>query len=111
MVFYILRPVMPYVDYAINKDFIEKNLCVNRDIPHNCCEGKCYLDKQLKNSIENDNPKENNTHKRVQNEDLNEFVKTKTAIVQLFATKMIYLNLMEPFTSSLYLTEVFIPPR
>lgn len=38
--------VMGY--YQINKDFIAKNLCENRDKPQmNCC-GKCYLNKQLK---------------------------------------------------------------
>ena len=40
--------------YRVNRDFIAKNLCVNRDKPMlNCnkpmlnCNGQCYLSKQL----------------------------------------------------------------
>jgi hypothetical protein len=35
------------LNYQINKDFISKNLCVNRDEPDSCCHGKCELKKQL----------------------------------------------------------------
>jgi len=35
-------------DYFINKDYIAKYLCINKDkLKMNCC-GKCYLNKQLK---------------------------------------------------------------
>lgn len=35
------------INYQVNKEFIAKNLCVNRDKPKSCCEGKCELKKQL----------------------------------------------------------------
>ncbi len=34
--------------YELNKDYIAKNLCENRDKPQMKCCGKCYLRKQLK---------------------------------------------------------------
>ena len=34
--------------YRVNRDFIAKNLCVNRDKPMLNCNGQCYLSKQLK---------------------------------------------------------------
>ncbi|OJW78561.1 MAG: hypothetical protein BGO69_00815 [Bacteroidetes bacterium 46-16] len=34
--------------YELNKDYIAKNLCENRDKPQMKCCGKCYLHKQLK---------------------------------------------------------------
>ncbi|HMH21400.1 MAG TPA: hypothetical protein VK563_06480 [Puia sp.] len=34
------------LEYRVNRDFIAKNLCVNRDII-SCCAGKCYLNKKL----------------------------------------------------------------
>jgi hypothetical protein len=34
--------------YRVNKSYIAKNLCVNRDKPKIGCNGKCYLKKQLK---------------------------------------------------------------
>lgn len=38
--------------YQVNRDFIAKNLCVNRDKPMLNCNGQCYLSKQLKASEE-----------------------------------------------------------
>lgn len=35
------------MEYQVNKDYIAKNLCVNRSRPMSCCQGKCYLDKKL----------------------------------------------------------------
>jgi hypothetical protein len=35
------------VQFQINQDYIAQNLCVKKDIPNNCCKGKCHLQKQL----------------------------------------------------------------
>ncbi len=35
------------LSYEINKDYIARNLCVNRAVPGSCCKGKCYLHKEL----------------------------------------------------------------
>lgn len=35
------------LEYQVNKDFIAKNLCVNRAKPSSCCQGKCYLNKRM----------------------------------------------------------------
>jgi hypothetical protein len=34
-------------EYAINKDYIAKNLCENRDKPKLLCNGKCQLAKKM----------------------------------------------------------------
>jgi hypothetical protein len=34
-------------EYQVNRDFISKNLCVNRSNPVSCCKGKCYLNKKI----------------------------------------------------------------
>lgn len=34
--------------FQLNRDYIAKNLCVNRDKPKLNCNGQCYLAKQLK---------------------------------------------------------------
>ncbi len=34
-------------EFQINRDFIAKNLCVNRARPACCCHGKCYLNKKM----------------------------------------------------------------
>jgi len=35
------------LDYSINKSYIAAELCEKRNIPKSCCQGKCYLKKQL----------------------------------------------------------------
>jgi hypothetical protein len=34
-------------DFQVNRDYIAKNLCVNRFKPCCCCKGKCYLNKKM----------------------------------------------------------------
>ena len=52
ILFYLLRPSLPYIEYAINRDYIEKNLCVEKENPENSCHGKCYLNEQLNKQSE-----------------------------------------------------------
>jgi hypothetical protein len=43
----MLRPIMPYLDYALNYDFIQEELCENKANPEENCHGKCYLKKEI----------------------------------------------------------------
>jgi hypothetical protein len=36
-----------YLDFEIRRDYIVKNLCVNRSRPLMHCDGKCYLAKKI----------------------------------------------------------------
>jgi hypothetical protein len=36
-----------YSDYLMNKEYISKVLCVNKNSPEKHCNGKCHLKKQL----------------------------------------------------------------
>ena len=53
-----LRPVMPFIEYEINKKYIAEVLCENKDKPMMHCNGKCHLKKQLKkaNDVPIDQP-------------------------------------------------------
>ena len=42
-----LKPYLPYIDYAFNKDYIAENLCENKEKPKLKCEGKCHLKKEV----------------------------------------------------------------
>lgn len=44
----MVRPVVPIIEYHANYDYIANVLCENRDRPYLECNGKCYLEKQLK---------------------------------------------------------------
>ena len=42
------------VYFHVNKEFISKQLCVNRNNPQVHCNGHCYLSKQLKKAEQNE---------------------------------------------------------
>lgn len=48
----MLRPIQPYVEYALNQDYIAEFLCINKDKPKLQCNGKCHLAKQLEKQQE-----------------------------------------------------------
>lgn len=54
--------------YELNKAYIAKNLCENRDKPKMKCCGKCYLRKQLKKVEDNDHTSKNPSVKIEKNE-------------------------------------------
>lgn len=44
----MLKPIAPYIEYALNQDYIANFLCVNKKKPELNCNGKCYLMKEVK---------------------------------------------------------------
>lgn len=50
----MLRPIAPFVEYAINYDYISKVLCINKDKPELNCNGKCQLMMELEEQQDDD---------------------------------------------------------
>ncbi|HEC45020.1 MAG TPA: hypothetical protein ENI20_19610 [Bacteroides sp.] len=46
-VFMLIKPAIPYLDYAVRKSYIIEKLCVNKDKPEMACNGKCHLKEQV----------------------------------------------------------------
>ncbi len=42
------QPFLPYLNYAVKKEYISEVLCVNRDTPESNCKGHCFLNRELK---------------------------------------------------------------
>ena len=56
----VSHPVLPFIEYYTFKEYIVNNLCINRNNPKSCCEGKCYLEKRIKeNNSDNSTEKQN----------------------------------------------------
>tara|TARA_B100001167_G_scaffold182867_1_gene140983 strand:+ start:1219 stop:1584 length:366 start_codon:yes stop_codon:yes gene_type:complete len=55
-----LRPGFPYLEYALDYEYISTVLCENKDKPKLECNGKCYLMKALAEASE----KESNQKKK-----------------------------------------------
>lgn len=42
-----MQKLLIYINYVSNKAYYAQELCVNKDEPESCCEGKCELKKEL----------------------------------------------------------------
>ncbi len=108
---YLIIPVLPVIDYLIHKDYIAKNLCVNRNKPHSCCKGKCYLVKQLKKTSTNTEGESKNTEKRIQLKDTDEFLASKAWHSVLQKKNIRYLIFNSTNFQLLAVNAVFVPPK
>lgn len=111
LVLYIFRPILPYIDYAINKDYIAKNLCIKKDIPNNCCQGKCHLNKQIKKVEETNKTKDNNTNKKIQSKEVNEFISVYIKLPEIFEVGLNCLFFKNELFTSKFASSIFIPPE
>lgn len=50
-------------DFYVNRSYIAKNLCINKDKPMMHCNGKCYLSKKLKQQEKQDQSPASRTEK------------------------------------------------
>jgi hypothetical protein len=111
LVFYLSRPVIPYIQYAIFKDYISKNLCVNKDKPNSCCHGKCYLEKQLSKSTETSDTEERSTNKKISNKQVNEFLISHVSIPQVTEISLRHVLNTETIIISQDISAIFVPPE
>ncbi|MCB0737263.1 MAG: hypothetical protein KDC92_07100 [Bacteroidetes bacterium] len=52
----MFQNLTPYLEFAINQQFISENLCENRDNPDSNCNGHCQLRKMLTEDDDNSRP-------------------------------------------------------
>ena len=111
LVFYLISPVIPYIHYAVFKEYIAKNLCVKKDIPHNCCQGKCYLEKQVKNIKETGDNEERNSNRKAESRPLNEYLSGSFSFPALFAVSIRYILKIEAINVLWFVSIIFVPPE
>jgi len=83
--------------YELNKDYIAKNLCENRNKPKMKCCGKCYLRKQLKKAEDGNT---GNTEKQGPSK-LNKIELAEFIIPQKFSIKESFANKIKSYNPSL----------
>jgi len=111
LLFYLLRPILPYFWYMINKGYIENNLCVEKDNPENTCHGKCYLYEELKKQSEPQNADRNDEKKTIHDNKMDDHLKEFSTSPGLFGNKI---NLSGYYSVSAiikYISRIFVPPR
>jgi hypothetical protein len=81
MVLNIAKYQLPYIEYNLFKNYIAENLCVKKNEANNCCQGKCFLEKQIGLLNEADEQSANSTEeKQVNNNGIDDFVVKKTIL-------------------------------
>ncbi|MBU2929489.1 hypothetical protein [Winogradskyella psychrotolerans] len=58
--FMLLKPTIPFVEYAAFYDYIKNELCVNKDKPQLACNGKCHLKKELAKASDSEKSNDKN---------------------------------------------------
>ena len=95
--------------FYAQRDYISKNLCINRFDAIPVCKGQCYLTKQLKENEKKEQNLPDLKQKEIQfffQNDLSfEFEKA------IFEERLNTLNYKDNFISSEYLFSVFHPPQ
>jgi len=110
MVLYILRPVIPYIEYSLNEEYIAKNLCQKKDIPSNTCNGKCHLKKQLEKTDETKENTPKNTNKKTYKNEINEFINNFIKLPEIFIQSIEIFDFKQSYLLSGYISPHFIPP-
>jgi hypothetical protein len=111
MAIYIIRPVMPYIEYAVNKDYIAKYLCVQKDIPDNCCQGKCYLHEQLKKNSEPIDANSDDNRKNTEIKKIEDHLKSEEITASHFVKEISVLSFYNTVFIDSYISFVFVPPN
>ncbi len=111
LIFYILRPVLPFIEYSILKDYIVKNLCINRDKPENKCDGKCFLNDQLQKSADPVNADKDSGKKTIQRINVEDHLKANEILTNPFwgIHKLAYFFISG--TPGSFSSSIFIPPK
>ena len=111
ILFYLLRPLLPYFGYLINKDYIENNLCVEKDNPENTCHGKCYLHEQLNKQSAPQDADRNDEKKTIPDNKMDDHLKEFSTSPGMFGNK-INLSGYYPAPAIIkYISRIFVPPR
>jgi len=97
------------LQYNLNKKQIIERYCVNKDKPEMCCEGKCYLQNQLK---QKDKRESNTPFSNIrENFELSFFIIQSQIIVHLYCqfsdSNFFFFPVKQTIKA---LTEIFHPP-
>ena len=106
-----MRPALPYFEYMLFKDYIADNLCIEKDKPDNCCQGKCYLEEQLKKSAEPIDAERSTNNKIFQDKKVDDHLLAEAKMNKPVEDKIILERVYSERIIESFLTPVFIPPK
>ncbi|MDE3184211.1 MAG: hypothetical protein KGM16_12410 [Bacteroidota bacterium] len=97
-------------NFEINRSYIAKDLCINRNNPESTCKGKCYLKKKLAADEDQQQPASKNAVQKNLQQDL--FLSEPMRINFSFAKDMILHASLYRFSDSQeFVKSIFEPPQ
>jgi len=108
----MIKPLIPMLEYYANYDYIVTVLCENKDKPLLKCNGKCYLQDQIKKNDYNNTHNHNSTVPLISLEDY-PVSPIETFSYSLFSEENINSKLFasKHNTSQELLNSLFRPPQ
>lgn len=96
-------------DYEINKEYISKNLCENKEKPKSTCNGKCHLAKELKKQDKKENSVPVSQKEKFEVQYFSEVLVDQTSFITFLENRNYFSYSIIPY--SRYLDSIFQPPR
>lgn len=103
-----LSSMITVVAYEINKEYITKTFCENKDKPSLHCDGKCHLMKQINELQKKENAPQNNIKEKMEMQLFSESkssLKLLNSFILVEYTSFFWINNSTP-----HLNTVFRPP-
>ncbi|MEO6883508.1 MAG: hypothetical protein ABI199_05745 [Bacteroidia bacterium] len=107
----LIKPFVPVVDYLMHEKYIAANLCENKSNTKMCCNGKCYMAKQLKKAASEN--KKNNSPTTINSDNLETlFCLKKNNLTAYFLPKFSskIISIYTEKKSAKAILEIFHPP-
>ncbi|MFZ4583240.1 MAG: hypothetical protein ACOYM7_11385 [Paludibacter sp.] len=114
LIFNIFRFEIPYIEYALFKEYIAENLCENKEVPESCCEGKCFMEKQVKQvneTRETQTTNEKNSTKIPQIKETKEYLQTRSLLPSATEFSFNYPIHPETIFETRCVSFIFVPPQ
>jgi hypothetical protein len=96
-------------DYALNKEYIARTLCINKAKPAMHCNGKCHLRKQLQKEENGGSQEQNkNSHQKFQEVFFDTYTAFQLETIVVVADQIPISN--TTLYTTLYAVSIFHPP-
>ncbi len=75
--------IFVYAQWQMNRSYLAKNICENRNKKGSCCEARCQLKKNLA-KVENEDNQQSSAPKKIKFQEQESFVITEVPILEKF---------------------------
>ena len=94
--------------FNLNQPYIAKNLCIQKEVENNTCQGCCQLKKQMENHNEQDNTSPNPSKRKLH---IDFYTPFDSSYKPLYTSKSISYYIKHHLSIQTFLSDIFHPPQ